>query len=114
MAQKVCVNNSNIGKVRATREKSIIRKKYQSQNKKVAEKQLEDSASADKGSVAEQVELHSSKQIEQTKSTRNQASSYQEQEASSCQEKTVKLNKKLHEQQCSFCSVNKTCTLNDL
>ena len=77
-------------------------------------KQLEDSTYADKGLVAEQVELHSSKQIEQTKSKRNQASSYQEQEASSCQEKTVKLNNKLHKRQCSLCSVNKTYTVNDL
>ena len=87
---------------------------YQSQSKKVVVKQLEDSTSADKGLIVEQVELHSSKQIEQTKSARNQASSYQEQEASSCQEKTVKLNNKLHKRQCSLCSVNKTCTLNDL
>ena len=79
---------------------------YQSQSKKVVVKQLENSTSTDKGSVAEQVELHSSKQIGQTKSTRNQASSYQEQEASSyqeqeassCQEKTMKLNNKLHKQ----------------
>ena len=87
---------------------------YQSQGKKVAVMQLEESTSVAKGSVTEQVELHSSRQIEQTQSSGNQASSCQEQGASSCQDKRVKLNNKLHKRQCSFCSLNKTLTLNDL
>ena len=41
-----------------------LKGEYQSQGKKVAVKQLEESTSATKGPVTEQVELHSSRQIE--------------------------------------------------
>jgi len=40
-----------------------LRGSIKAKSKKVAVKQLEDSTSADKGSIAEQVELHSSKKI---------------------------------------------------
>ena len=73
---------------------------YQSQNQKaVAVKQLGDSTKAAKESIAEQVELKSSKQFEQEQPSGTQASS--------CQVKKMKL---LHKRQCSICSVNETST----
>ena len=80
---------------------------YQSQNQKavavkrkeVAVKQLGDSTKAAKESIAEKVELKSSKQFEQEQPSGTQASS--------CQVKKMKL---LHKRQCSICSVNETST----
>ena len=80
---------------------------YQSQNQKavavkrkeVAVKQLGDSTKEAKESIAEQVELKSSKQFEQEQPSGTQASS--------CQVRKMKL---LHKRQCSICSVNETST----
>ena len=68
-------------------------------HKEVAVKQLGDSTKAAKESIAEKVELNSSKQFEQEQPSGTRASS--------CQVKKMKL---LHKRQCSICSVNETCT----